>query len=52
MAMYRFDALFCQLSGMAAQIQQFAAMTQDNDVRHAFAIGKQRKDEEHVCNPV
>ena len=52
----RFDVLFRQLSGMAAQIQQYAA-TVDSDhtlcTPHSFAIGKRGMvaEGERVCEP-
>ena len=54
--MCRFDVLFRQLSGMAAQIQQYAA-TVDSDhtlcTPHSFAIGKRGMvaEGERVCEP-
>jgi hypothetical protein len=51
--LYRFDALFRQLSGMAAQIQQFASTSKDIDASQAFALGKcQIKEGEQVCDTV
>ena len=44
--MYSFDALFRQLSGMAAQIQQFAATSKGIDTHYPPAIGKRIKVEE------
>jgi len=41
-----FDALFRQLSGMAAQIQQFAATSKGIDTHYPPAIGKRIKVEE------
>jgi hypothetical protein len=51
--LYRFNALFRQLSGMAGQIQQFASTAQGNDTSQAFALGKcQIEKGEHVCDMV
>jgi hypothetical protein len=51
--LYRFDALFRQLSGMAGQIQQFASTAQGNDASQAFALGKRQIEKgEHVCGAV
>ena len=51
--LYRFDALFRQLSGMASQIQQFASTTKGNDASQAFALGKRQIEKgEHVCDAV
>jgi len=44
--MYSFDALFRQLSGMVAQIQQFTATSKGIDTHYPPAIGKRIKVEE------
>ena len=48
----RFNVLFCQLSGMAAQIQQYAT-TVENDhtlhTHHSFAISEQSMVAEGEC---
>jgi hypothetical protein len=51
--LYRFDALFRQLSGMAGQIQQFASTAKGSDACQAFALGKRQIDKgEQVCDAV
>jgi hypothetical protein len=51
--MRRFDALFRQLSGMAAQIEQIAYTSKGNDASEVFALGKRQMEKgEHVCEAV
>jgi hypothetical protein len=50
--LFRFDALFRQLNGMAGQIQQFASTARGNDAS-PFALGKRQIEQgEQVCDAV